>query len=132
LGVVIAEHVLSKVFSNIQRMPPNNPGFDYICRYGKKIDVKSSCLQERKNHGNSWGFHIGRNQVADYFLCIAFDNRDRLNPQHIWLIPANVLNHLDGTRISISTLDRWAEYELTDKLDDVIACCDAMKSKTTD
>jgi len=125
LGVVIAEQILSNVFKNVERTPPNNPGYDFICSKGLKIDVKSSC--NLKYHPNNWAFTIKRNQEADYFLCIAFDNRKDLNPQHVWLIPASGVNHLVGASISISTLDKWAEYELTDKLDDVISCCDTMK-----
>lgn len=130
LGVVVAERMLSKVFKNVERMPLNNPGYDFICNNNFAIDVKSAC--HPKNRSDLWMFAIKRNQEADYFLCIAFDTRKDLNPQHIWLIPSTVLNHLMGTSISISTLDKWAKYELIDKLDDVLACCDAMKNKTTD
>lgn len=124
LGVVVAERLLSKVFKNVQRMPQGNPGYDFICGKGFKIDVKSTCLG---NIRNNWGFHIRRNQEAEYFLCLAFDNRKDLNPKHIWLIPGRVLNHLTTASISKSTLDKWSEYELTDKLDDVLACCDTLK-----
>ena len=124
LGVVMAERVLSKVFKNVQRMQPNNPGYDFICKNGFKIDVKSGCMRKK---WRGWTFTISRNQEADYFLCLAFDNRKDLNPQHIWLIPGKVVNHLTGTSISISTLEKWSQYELTDKIDDVITCCDALK-----
>ena len=40
--------------------------------YGK-IDVKSSCL--RKNVADSWIFSIKRNEIPDFFLCLALDNR---------------------------------------------------------
>ena len=125
LGVVVAERVLSEVFKNVERMPQGNKGYDVVCGSGYKIDIKSAC--HTKNEHTRWAFKIKRNQVADYFLCLAFDNREDLNPQYVWLIPASVVNHLMGAGISISTLDKWAEYELTDKLDDVISCCDTMK-----
>ena len=48
LGIHIAEQVLSKVFKNIKMMPMHNPGYDFICNHGKKIDVKSSCIQKNK------------------------------------------------------------------------------------
>ena len=41
LGVHVAERVLSKVFKDVERMPMNNPGYDFICGGGYKIDVKS-------------------------------------------------------------------------------------------
>lgn len=127
LGVVVAERVLSKVFKNVQRMAQGNPGYDFICGKGFKIDVKGSCLRKKLEQ---WNFHIERNQEADYFLCLAFDNRKDLNPLHIWLIPGDVLNHLIGTSIARSTLEKWSKYELTDKLGDVLACCDTLKDQS--
>jgi hypothetical protein len=128
LGIVVAEKVLAKVFKNVQQMPNCNPGYDFKCNNGFKIDVKAAC--SIKDYPHSWMFAIRRNTEADYFLCMAFDNRVDLNPQYIWLIPGKVLNSHVSAHISMSTLDKWAEYELIDKLDDVIACCDVMKSKT--
>ena len=73
----------------------------------------------------SWAFNIGRNTTADYFLCLAFDNREDLNPLHAWLIPGSKINHLTGTSISPSTLHKWDAYALdTSKIGD---CCDAMR-----
>jgi len=46
LGVHVAEQVLSQVFNNVEVMPHNNKGFDFICNRGKKIDVKSSCKSQ--------------------------------------------------------------------------------------
>lgn len=121
LGIVIAEQMLSKIFKNIQIMPYSNHGFDIICNHNKKIDIKSSAT----GYKGYWSFAINKNQVADYFLCIAFDNRDDLNPVHLWLIPGNVINHLILAQISKSTLEKWSKYE--QPLDKVIVCCDQMK-----
>lgn len=121
LGVHVAERVLSHVFKNVERMPNNNPGYDFICNRGKKIDVKSSCLRK----GCSWVFNIQRNTIADYFLCLAFDNRKDLNPLHIWLIPGEKLSHVGGAGISPSTVDKWDEYKLdTEKIS---ICCDILR-----
>ena len=124
LGVYVAERILADVFNNVERMPNGNTGFDFICGKGYKIDVKSACLGEKSNH---WQFQIRQNTIADYFLLLAFDNRNDLNPVHLWLIPGHVLNHQKGTSIAVSTLDRWSEYELTDKLDKVIKCCNTKR-----
>ena len=86
LGVHVAERVLEATFENVERMPYGNPGFDFICGAGYKIDVKSSCRRYQKNGSSSWAFGIDKNCDADYFLCIAFDNREHLNPEHLWLI----------------------------------------------
>lgn len=85
LGCHVAERVLSHVFKDVERMPHNNKGFDFICNKGFKIDSKASCLHK----DNTYIFHINHNKIADYFLCIAFDNRDNLNPQYIWLIKSD-------------------------------------------
>jgi len=121
LGIHVAERVLSHVFKNVERMPMNNSGFDFVCNKGKKIDVKSSCLRK----DGVWAFHINHNTTADYFLCLAFDNREDLNPLHAWLLPGAKVNHLVGTGIRQSTIYRWDEYRLdTSKIN---TCCDTMK-----
>lgn len=125
LGCHVAERVLSKIFKGVKVMPPNNHGYDFICRTGKKIDVKSSCLVVNKGKRRSWGFAINKNTAADFFLCIAFDNRDDLTPLYLWLLPGNVVNHLTRTSISISTIDRWDAYRI--EIDKVTECCDSMK-----
>ena len=123
LGVYVAEGVLEHVFNGVQAMPHGNKGFDFICNHNKMIDVKSSCLIDERR----WIFNINRNTTADYFLCIAFDNREDLNPMHIWLIPGDVVNHLKGLSIHQSTIHKWDEYKLD--LDKVVSCCNEMKGE---
>ena len=122
LGVHVAEQVLSKVFKNVIRMPLQNPGYDFVCNKGKKIDVKSSCTHAS---GSNWAFDIRKNKIADMFLLLAFNNRDDLKPLHIWLVPADLINHIQNAGISESTLLKWDEYKLD--IDKVTACCDSMK-----
>lgn len=122
LGIHVAERVLSKVFEGVKTMPPNNKGYDFICNKGKKIDVKSACTHKTRD---SWLFHIFKNKIADYFLCIAFDNRVDITPLHIWLVPADAVNDKTGVTISKSTISKWDEYKLD--IDKVTACCDIMK-----
>lgn len=125
LGIHIAEQVLSKVFKNVETMPPNNPGFDFICNKGKKIDVKSSCTRVNKLGRREWGFKINKNTVADYFLCLIFDNRNDLNPLHVWLIPGKLFSKRMGVSLSESTLSKWDEYKID--IDKVTACCNHMR-----
>ena len=125
LGCTIAETVLSHVFKNVQKMPTHNPGYDLICGGGYKIDVKSSCIIKRKGRLDNWLFNINQNTIADYFIYLAFNNRKDLNPLHIWLIPGHVINHLMGAAISVSTLNKWSEYE--QPLDKVLECCNTMR-----
>ena len=129
LGIYITERVLKHIFNNVEVMKPNNIGFDFICNKGKKIDVKSACRSKHHDqYSNNWLFHINNNKIADYFLCIAFDDRENTNPEHLWLIPGEIINNKTGIGISESRLDKWSKYELDRKLDDVIICCDTIKN----
>lgn len=125
LGCHVAERVLSHVFKDVKRMPILNPGFDFICSHGKKIDVKSACLSRTKYP--RWGFHIDRNIIADYFLCVAFDNRENLTPIHVWLLPGNEFNHLIDAAIRPSTIPKWDAYRLD--ISKISECCVTMKEK---
>ena len=122
LGVVVAEQVLSKVFKNITRMPNGCPGYDFICSKGMKIDVKSGCITNR----GGWQFNITKNKTADYFLCLAFDNRTDLNPLYIWLIPGDEINRLFCATIAKTTIPKWSKYMLD--INKVIDCCSEMRS----
>lgn len=125
LGVHVAERVLSHVFKNVERMPITNPGFDFICNKGKKIDVKSSC----QHKPGKWAFSIKHNTIADYFLCLAFDNREDLNPLYAWLLPGSKFNHLTKASIRPSTIRKWDEYRLD--ISKISDCCDSLRSTKT-
>lgn len=126
LGVYVAERVLCHVFKDVERMPNNNRGFDFICNKGKKIDVKSSSLHISMPPP-SWYFSIKHNKIADYFLCLAFDDRKNLNPLYMWLFPDHLVNNLSGVSIYPTTIEEWAEYAIP--LDQVTTCCDIMKER---
>lgn len=112
LGIHIAERVLSGYFDNVVRMPITNPGYDFICKKGYKIDIKSACSYRVKpTHQRSWTFGIKKNTIADYFLCLAFDSRESLNPLHIWLFPGGAVNTRRIVRIYEGVLGKWAEFE---------------------
>ena len=125
LGIHVAERVMSHVFKNVERMPPNNPGYDFICGSGYKIDVKSGCRRQREKHNDMWTFHPRRNIIPDYFLCLAFDNREDLNPEHIWLIPAETINMHSNASISETRLEKWDRYKLD--MNKVQTCCNVLK-----
>lgn len=128
LGVHVAERVLSHVFKNVERMPYGTPGYDFICNSGFKIDVKSSVTHTKlqKNRLRKyWIFATNGNTVADYFLCMAFDNREDLNPLHLWLIPSDFATDRTAISISDTTLYKWDDYKKnTEK---VVECCETLK-----
>jgi len=125
LGVHVAEQLLYNLFEDVTRMPYGNPGYDFRCAKDYLVDCKASC--NRTLHGKTpkWCFSIRYNTIADYFLCVAFDDRERLNPLHIWLIPGKILSHRSTACISESTLNKWSEYEKP--IDVVIDCCNSLK-----
>jgi hypothetical protein len=127
LGVHIAEHALSNFFEDITRMPTGNPGYDFICKNGFKIDVKSSCIRTPVHHSPRWTFTIDKNQLADYFLLLAFDSRESLTPMHVWLVPGKAINQNVTLTITnlLFTMDKWNKYE--HPLDKVINQCSAMR-----
>lgn len=124
LGVHVAEQVLSNVFKNVERMPYNTPGYDFICGKGYLVDVKSSTIHKKRG---DWQFHISRNTIADRFLCIAFDNRKDLTPMHLWIVPGHVVNQFYGVSITQNNMHKWDKYRLD--INSVISCCDALKKK---
>jgi len=126
LGIHVAERVLSKIFQNVTRMRNGNPGYDFTCAKGYRIDVKSATKMKLQN---SWEFKIKKNRIAVYFLLLAFDNRDNLNPQHLWLVQGGILSEKKSASISPSTLEKWSKYELDSKLSDVITCCNILKGE---
>lgn len=125
LGVHVAERVLHHMFKNVVQMPINNPGYDFICGNGYLVDVKAACRNIQHKKSPRWTFRIQKNTVAEYFVLLAFDNRDDLEPLHIWMIPGIDINDHVGIGISESTIYKWDEYRLD--VDKVVACCDTMK-----
>ena len=127
LGVYIAERALSKFFDNIKRMPYGNPGYDFICGKGYKIDVKSSTLKNYSNGYRRWTFCIRKNEVPDYFLLLAFGKRDSLEALHVWLVPGYRVNSKELLSIANSEigLNRFRQYEKP--IDRVDICCHEMK-----
>jgi len=126
LGVYVAERVLSKFFDHIERMPYGNKGYDFICGKGFKIDAKSSCINKRNRHNDRWIFRLRRNKIPDYFLCLAFNDRESLDPMRIWLFPGEIVNHLANLSINNDpeALSKWSKFERP--LDRVLSCCDQL------
>jgi hypothetical protein len=130
----LSERILYHYFNEVQRMPYSNPGYDFTCKMGFKIDAKSSCRRKdpRPGRKNSWNFGINKNKIADYFICLAFRDRESLEPEHIWLIPGKEINHLVSLSIADceSSLAKWTKYEKP--LDKVVTCCDTLRMYATE
>ena len=125
LGIAIAERLVSHLFKDVQRMPPNNPGYDFICSKKMKIDIKSACITLNNKKNPRWIFKIGYNITADYFLLLAFNNRDDLELQHQWLVPEYAISVFETIAISEKTLPKWKAWE--HPIDDALTCCNELK-----
>lgn len=113
LGIAIAETILSHEFPGFKRMPYGNPGYDYDCPQGFKIDVKSACIHLSRYGIPKWSFQLKKNKVPHFYIFAAFDNRTDLNLLHIWLIPGSLINTKTGIAIlnTPEGLAKWSQYE---------------------
>lgn len=127
LGVVIAERLVRHLFDDVETMSMHNPGFDFVCNRGKKIDVKSSSTRFRNGKFPRWIFEINHNNTADFFICVAFDNRTDLNPLHMWMIPGHILSKQGSARISLSTICKWNKWKMD--INDAQICCTELKNR---
>ena len=113
LGVYIAEQILSNYFNSMEKAPMHTKGYDFICGNGFKIDVKSSSRRLSTIGKKVWQFDLRCNHVADYFLLIAFSEREHPMPLHVWLVPSDLYRDQQKIGISdnIKSLNRWKQYE---------------------
>ena len=125
LGVHIAERVLLNFFDNVTKMPYGNPGYDFVCGKGFKIDVKSAC-RIRNSRSPRWAFEIKKNDVPDFFLCLAFDDLTSLNPEHLFLVPRDAVKGKRVLSISNKSMENWKPFEKS--LDRVLSQCGAIRN----
>lgn len=127
LGIVIGERLCRHLFKDVEVMTYGFPDYDIICNKGKKIDVKTACIALAKNSKNPhFQFRIKQNKIADFFICVAFDNVEDLNPIHMWMIPGNEINHKKNHAIRLSTIHKWNKWKRDIK--DAQLCFTEMKN----
>jgi len=130
LGTLVAERqygriILPEIFGGIeQEMPYGNPYYDFLVKGNIKIDVKSCCLRKLKGW-IGWEPHVRFNNVTDYFIILAFDDRDNLNLIYVWLIGKNEIirdnKFYKRDSIKITNTNRgvleFKRFDWTDKLE---------------
>lgn len=134
LGIVVGERLLANYFEGVTRMPYAHKGFDFTCTNGYKIDSKIATARIDKRvimKSNHWTFGLHKNSIADYFCCIAIDQRGDLSNLNIikaWLIPRNAVSvnginvhELNSLTISLSNVSYWEQYEIDDN--ELNECC---------
>ena len=113
-------------------MPYGNPGFDWMCKEGYKIDNKASCLIKLGASGTiGWSYCIRCNKIADWFVLSAWDNRDNLYPLHVWAFHKNDMvkgrKFCSLSSFSITNapkyLNNLKNWEITDRLDKLKELC---------
>lgn len=129
-GIYIGENYVSKLFEDIKKMPYGNPGYDWICKKGYKIDHKSRCIYY-SNGSPQWVYFIDYNNIADYFILSAWDNRDSLNPLHVWMFHKDdiIRGRKFWKRITLAISNKpkyileFKKYEIADKLEKLKLLC---------
>ena len=126
------ENLMIQTFEEPIRMPYGNPGFDWTCKRGDKIDNKSRCISySNKSNWTGWQFSIRWNNIADWFILSAWDNRDSLTPLHVWAFHKDdIIGERKFWRretFSISNtpekLKEFEKYEITNRLDKLKELC---------
>lgn len=142
IGENLAERFLLTIFEcvNKMRLGYHEGGIDFCCKNPKKefigkyaleknmeyrIQVKTGCLQYRYYGSEYWNFHIRYNNGPDYFLLIAFDDKENVDHMYSWFIHKNekVRGKNFWSRDSLSMINKPSKlfelkkYELKDELD---------------
>ena len=129
LGLYI-EQAIARMFGSVAEVT-NNPGVDFICPNGYKMQVKTSSLSKSKYP--SWYFNINENKIVDYFILVAVNHIDDIDKEnfkhvHIWIMKGNVLNYKTGVSISPSRVYKWNEYSIMKEYENkFINCCNVIK-----
>lgn len=118
------DNLMIHILENPIKMSTHNPGYDWICKRGYKIDNKSRCLNYT-NKAPNWLFHIRCNNIADWFILYGWDNVDSSNPLRIWAFHKNDIvrdrkfSEFDTFSITNTPekLKELEKYEFTNKLD---------------
>ena len=131
LGLYI-EKAIAKMFGSIAEVT-NNPGVDFVCPNGYKMQVKVSSM--RYNHGKhpAWSFGIRRNKVVDYFILVAVNSSEDIDkedfkPINIWLMKGKLVNKQGDVSVALSRISKWDEYSIMKEYENkFVACCTTIK-----
>lgn len=137
-GEFISQNYVMETFENPIKMHNGNPGFDWICKKGEKIDHKGACLTYIIDaNWSGWVFGIEYNNIADWFILSAWDSRDSLVPLHVWIFHKNDIIRerkfwrrdsfsITDTPKKLKELEKW---EVTNRLEKLKELCDKSKEE---
>lgn len=141
-GVCIGEKYVSQTFDNPKMMPYGNPGYDWECKNGLKIQHEARCLckSECASEGTNPQFkftHIDYNKVADVFILSGWKDRESLEPLLVLAFkkddivrgePFWMRDSLSITNIP-ECLREFEKFEVTSRLDKLKDMCKDIKNK---
>ena len=130
------ENLMIQTFEDPIKMPYGNPGFDWKCKNGDKIDNKGICLMCR-GYSPYFAFPIRCNNIADVFILSCWDDRNSLNPLHIFAFHKNDIVRgrkfckfelfvITNTPKKLKELEKW---EVTDRLNKLKEICNVLKEE---
>lgn len=157
-GILIGEELFKRfleelIFENVKYVGGyHDGGLDFICKNPKKefierysqfklvrnkeyrVQLKVRCLSYEDGRIR-WDFNILYNNVADIFILSAWDNRESLQPIHIWLFHREDI--IRGRKFyrrerfyildKSEYLEKLEKYELKDKLERLKELCNKLK-----
>lgn len=114
IGIYIAENIAFGHLKGYERAPFGNHGYDFFNDAGKTVDCKASHLRQTSKTGRGWQFAISRNDIADAFFCIAFDEFPSREILYMWFIPGVEIHHMARLSIGMGKRSRtkWEKYRV--------------------
>lgn len=123
--------------------------YDYICKKGLKIKHIASCVRIDEFHLSSymgdpipyWGYLIKKNNIPDYYILSAWNDRNSLEPLYVWIIMGDEIFITQrsqkpfwdrATFVIYDTrkgIDRMSKYEVTNKLERLKEVCGIARKK---
>lgn len=139
------EYEKDKMGRIIDRTKP----YDYICKKGLKIKHIASCIRTDKLHVIScfgdpllyWEYLIKNNNVPDYYILSAWNDRDSLEPLYVWIIRGDEIfitqrsqkPFWDRSTFAVydtrKGIDRMSKYEATNRLEQLREICRIARKK---
>lgn len=156
-GEYIEREYVSKIFVNpipISYSPGWHEGkpYDYECQNGFKIKHVAACtsvsIYKISNYTNDpipyYVFNIRRNNVPDYWVLTAWDNRESLEPKYVWIIKGNETfrtqySYREGDKpfwdraswtvyATRKGIDRMSKYEAAGRLEQLKDICNIARN----
>lgn len=107
LGFYLANNIMRELYPDAEEMPYGNSGFTHIL-HGKYYQVVTSTPKQVGNKSPWFGFHTRQNTICDYFIFLAFRDRESTIPTQIWKVPNfGDIQDKKLTSISLSRLSKW-------------------------